>query len=125
MFNFEVPYCIDGRGITARSEYARHVLNMLELFLFTNPGDRVNRPTFGGGARQLVFECNSIELATALKINLQANLRLWLANRVDVHDLAVENDDSQLKIQIVYAVVGHDNTIQTTALPQNFSGISP
>ncbi len=125
MFNFEVPYCIDGRGITAQSEYARHVLNMLELFLFTNPGDRVNRPNFGGGARNLVFECNSIELATALKMGLQANLRLWLANRIDVHELAVENYDSQLRIQIVYAVVGRDTTPQTTVLPQNFSGISP
>lgn len=122
MFNFEVPYCVDRRGLTAQADATRHLLNMLELFLFTNPGERVNRPTFGGGARNLVFDCNSIELATALKMGLQANLRLWFANRLDVHELAVENDDAYLKIQIVYAIVGRDTTPRATALPQNFIG---
>ena len=124
MFDFDVPYYIDRRGITAKAEYERHVLNMLELFLFTNPGDRVNRPNFGGGARNLVFECNSIELATALKMGLQANLRLWLANRIDLHELVVENNDSKLSIQVAYTVVGRDPQPQTAQLPRNFRGLS-
>jgi len=120
MFNFDVPYHIDGRGQTAGTSYMRHVLDMLELFLFTNPGDRVNRPDFGGGARNLVFECNSVELAAALKMGLQANLRRWLADRIDVQDLVIERADSILRLQVVYSVPGRDDAAHTEQLPRLF-----
>jgi phage baseplate assembly protein W len=120
MFNFDVPYHIDGRGQTAGTRYLRHVLDMLELFIFTNPGDRVNRPDFGGCARDLVFDCNSFELAAALKISLQANLRRWLADRIDVQDVVVENDDSTLRIQVQYSVPGRDDAPQSAQLPRLF-----
>ena len=120
MFNFDVPYHIDGRGQTAGDNDAGHALDMLELLLFTNPGDRVNRPDFGGGARRLVFDCNSVELAAALKMGLQANLRRWLADRIDVQELVVENHDEKLYVQIVYAVRGQDEHPQAAQLPQLF-----
>ena len=50
------PYTFDQRGRTATATYGDHVRQMLEQLLLTNPGERVNRPEFGGGLLQLVFE---------------------------------------------------------------------
>ena len=45
-----------------------HVRDLIEQVLFTMPGERVMRPTFGIGLAQLVFQPNSDELATAVAV---------------------------------------------------------
>src|SRR5262249_5620163 len=57
------PFAVDGRGRTADRGYDDHVRDMIELLLFTQPGERVMRPDFGCGLADLVFEPNSPELA--------------------------------------------------------------
>ncbi len=64
--NINFPLHFDGRGRTAFTDDPGHIRNMIEQFLFTNPGERVNRPDFGSGLLQLVFEPNSPELAAAM-----------------------------------------------------------
>ena len=64
--NLAFPYGFDSTGRTAQSpSVAQHVADMIELILFTSPGERVNRPTFGSGTAQLVFAPNSDVLAAA------------------------------------------------------------
>ena len=46
--------------------------------LFTNPGERVNRPDFGCGIGQLVFMPNSDALAAATQFLVQGALQRWL-----------------------------------------------
>ena len=48
------PFFIDGRGRTAATGRDRHIRQMIEQVLFTNPGERVNRPDFGCGLRRMV-----------------------------------------------------------------------
>ncbi len=55
---------------------------MIEQFLFTNTGERVNRPDFGSGLLQMVFAPNSPELAAAVQFTVQAGLAA-LARRCD------------------------------------------
>ena len=62
---------------------------MIEQLLFTNPGERVNRPDFGSGLLQLVFAPNSPELAAALQFTLQAALERWLGDVIEVRELEV------------------------------------
>ena len=57
---------------------------MIEQFLFTNPGERVNRPDFGSGLLQMVFAPNSPELAAALQFTVQAGLQRWLGDVIEV-----------------------------------------
>ena len=85
--NIDAPFHIDARGRTATTPDDRHVRNMLELLLFTSPGERVNRPEFGGGVRALVFAGNGPELAAALQFNLRANLQRWLGDAIELRDL--------------------------------------
>src|SRR5271165_734476 len=59
MTNIAFPFRIDGRGRTALVDDNSHIRDLIEQLLFTNPGERVNRPTFGSGLLALVFQPNS------------------------------------------------------------------
>ena len=61
----DYPYHFDGRGRTAETTDDDHIRDLIEQVLFTAPGERVNRPTFGSGVMQLVFAPNSDALASA------------------------------------------------------------
>lgn len=102
--NIDFPFHLDGRGRTAETDDDDHIRDMIEELLFTNPGERVNRPDFGGGLLQLVFAPNSPELATALQFTLQAALQRWLGDLIDVQKLDVTSEEATLRIEIVYVV---------------------
>lgn len=53
--DIDFPFRIDSRGRTATADLDAHVRDMIEQLIFTNHGERVNRPDFGSGALQLVF----------------------------------------------------------------------
>jgi uncharacterized protein len=99
----DFPYGIDARGRTASTSEDEHVRDLIEQVLFTAPGERVNRPTFGSGLLQLVFAPNSDALAAATQLAVQAALQEWLADRIAVQDVTVEAADSTLTATVVYA----------------------
>ena len=96
------PLHFDPRGRTAAAGLDAHVRDMIEQLIFTNHGERVNRPEFGSGALQLVFAPNSPELAATVQFTLQAALQMWLGDVIDVTDLTVAADDSRLSIALAY-----------------------
>ncbi len=77
---------------------------MIEQFLFTNHGERVNRPDFGSGLLQLIFAPNSPELAAALQLTIQAGLQRWLGDVIEVQGLDVKSDDAKLSVELKYLV---------------------
>lgn len=102
--NIDYPFHFDSRGRTATTDDTTHIREMLEELLFTNPGERVNRPDFGSGLQQLVFGPNSPELAAALQFTLQAAIQRWLGDLIDLKGLSVISEDSTLNIFISYVV---------------------
>ena len=102
--NVDFPYNYDGRGHTADAETDDHIRDLIEQVLFTSPGERVNRPTFGCGLMQLVFAPNSDELAAATQYLVQGALQQWLGDLIQVEDVAVETDDSALRVTVQYVV---------------------
>lgn len=102
--NIDFPLHIDSRGRTAGAAYDKHVRDMIEQLIFTNHGERVNRPDFGSGAMQLVFAPNSQELAATVQFTLQAALQMWLGDVIDVRGLSVDADDARLSIDLSYVV---------------------
>jgi len=102
--NVGYPLHFDGRGRTAEADDDRHVRDMIEQLLFTAPGERVNRPTFGSGALQLVFAPNADALAAALRLSLQAALQEWLGDVIEVADVQVEATDATLRLEVRYVV---------------------
>lgn len=102
--NIDYPFHIDKRGRTARTGTDKHIQDMLEQLLFTNPGERVNRPDFGSGLQQLIFAPNSPELVAALQFTLKAAILRWLGDLIELQSLDVNSDDSSLNIFISYIV---------------------
>lgn len=104
MADLDYPYHFDSRGRTATTDYADHVRDLIEQVLFTAPGERVNRPTFGSGLKQLVFAPASDELATATQFLVQGALQEWLGNVIQVDEVAVTTEDSTLRVRVDYTL---------------------
>lgn len=100
--NVAFPYRLDTRGRTAESNDEAHIRELIEQLLFTQPGERVNRPDFGSGVMQLVFAPNSPELAATTQFLVQGALQEHLADWVAVELVEVMAFDAQLAIRIVY-----------------------
>ena len=116
--NIDFPFHLDSRGQTALTDDDNHIRDMIEQLIFTNAGERVNRPTFGSGLLQLIFAANSPELAATVQFTLQAAIQQWLGDVIDIQDLEVEASDSSLKIDLSY-VVRRTNQQQTVILTRN------
>lgn len=98
------PFRIDARGRSAEVEGDAHVRDMIEAVLFTQPGERVNRPDFGCGLLQLVFAPNSDALSAALNVTIQGALQQWLGDLIEVESIDVVNDDAVLRVTVSYVV---------------------
>jgi Bacteriophage baseplate protein W len=116
--NIDFPFHFDNRGRTAATGDDDHIRDMIEEFLFTNPGERVNRPDFGSGLLQLVFAPNSPELAATLQVTIQAGLQRWLSDVIVTQKVEVTSEDSTLRV-LVHYVVNRTNQTQTATFTQN------
>jgi phage baseplate assembly protein W len=102
--NIDFPFHFDRLGHSAATGDDDHVRDMIEQFLFTNPGERVNRPDFGSGLLQMVFAPNSPELAAAVQFTVQAGLQRWLGDVIEVQALDVTSEEATLRVVVQYAV---------------------
>jgi phage baseplate assembly protein W len=100
----DYPYRFDQRKRTAQTGDDDHIRDLIEQVLFTTPGERVNRPTFGTGLLQLVFEPNSDLLSTATQAVVQGALQQWLSDLILVEAVQINNEDSTLRVTIQYVV---------------------
>lgn len=100
---FDFPYHLDGRGRTAETDEDDHLRDLIHQVLFTNPGERVNRPDFGCGIGQLVFMPNSDALAAATQFLVQGALTRWLDSVIAVHRVEVVAQDSRLSVGVVFS----------------------
>jgi phage baseplate assembly protein W len=104
MTQVDFPYRVDGRGGIASTSEDDHIRDLIEQVLFTAPGERVNRPTFGSGLLQLVFAPNGDALASATQLTVQGNLQQWLGELIQVLDVQVDNQESELRVVVRYSV---------------------
>lgn len=97
------PLRIDGRGRTATADDESYLRGLIELVLFTRPGERVNRPDFGSGVDALVFAPGGDELANATQALVHAALQRHLGDLVRVDQVDVRSEESTLEVTVVYA----------------------
>ena len=114
--NIDFPFHFDASGRTATADDDAHIREMIEQLLFTNPGERGNRPDFGSGLMQLVFAPNSPEIAAALQFTLRGAIQRWLGDLIELQDLQVTSVDSTLTIDVQYLrrQTGRTQTAQIT-----------
>lgn len=99
----DFPFSIGPQGRTATTGDDDHIRDMIKLVLFTEPGERVNRPDFGCGLRQLVFAPNSDALAAAVEKLVHGSLIRWLDTLISVEAVSVLANEGTLEIEVTYA----------------------
>lgn len=102
--HIDYPFHPGRYGRTALTNPDDHIRDLIEQVLFTAPGERVNRPTFGSGLMQLVFAPNSEEVATATQFLVQGALQQWLGDLIEVEAVGVETDPDRgaLRVTVQY-----------------------
>ncbi|QAA81840.1 hypothetical protein EI546_08965 [Aequorivita sp. H23M31] len=100
------PFAIDdGFGKLAEERsYDQHIIQMIRQVLFTNPGERINRPDFGCGIRRMVFAPNSDVSANLTQVIINQALQKYLGNVIEVNEVKVESIDERLEINIVFLI---------------------
>jgi uncharacterized protein len=102
MTQIDYPLHFDSRGRTARSTEDEHIRDLIEQVLFTAPGERVNRPTFGSGILQLLFAPNNDAIAAATQLTVQGALQQWLGDLIQFEAVDVQAEDSTLRVLVQY-----------------------
>jgi len=98
----DVPFAVDARGRTAVTGDDDHVRDMILQVLFTSPGERMNRPEFGCGLKQMVFAPASDALAAATEQLVHGALIRWLDPVITVEAVAVRAEEATLEITVAY-----------------------
>lgn len=106
------PYRIDGTGRTATLPDAhQHARTMIEAILFTAPGERVNRPEFGSGIYEMLFDANSEALETAADFLIRSSLQQHLGDVVSIDALSLRRDGGVLEITLTYGLIGSQDRV--------------
>lgn len=102
--HLDIAFGFDANGRTAVTDDDDHIRDMIKAVLFTTPGERVNRPDFGCGIRQLVFAPLGDTLTATTQHLVQGSLLRWLGDVILVEDVTVEAVESTLSIAVTYSV---------------------
>jgi uncharacterized protein len=98
----DFPFGIDGRGRIATTDANDHVRDMILEVLLTSPGERVNRPDFGCGLRELLFGPASEAVVTSTQFLVHGSLQRWLRDVIDVVEIRVLAQEESLIVEVEY-----------------------
>jgi phage baseplate assembly protein W len=99
------PFEITAHGSVAEADYNDHVYQMIEQVLFTDLGERVNRPTFGCSIAHLIFAPMASELVTATQALVHTALQQFLGDVIKVEAVQTTAADSTLTLTIQYVIL--------------------
>jgi uncharacterized protein len=101
------PYSTGSTGAPKTGGPDDHLRDLILQVLFTNPGERVNLPTFGVGVQQLVFAPNGDMLRSSAQFLIYTSLQQWLGDRITMNQVTVSSiagEEETVTIEIVYTV---------------------
>ena len=100
------PFKVNSYGRIADPDYDLHVQQMIELVLFTAPGERVNRPEFGCGLLKLIYGPDTQNMASAVEFLVKTSLHRWMSDVISVTKVEVEaREDGALKVSLTYLLL--------------------
>ena len=98
------PFAISARGAVAGSARAEVIRQQIEQVLFTNPGERVGRPTFGCGIERLVFAGAGSDTIAAAEYTIGVALRQAMGEVIDIDGIRVTAEETELLIDILFTI---------------------
>ncbi|THD35872.1 MAG: hypothetical protein E7773_07945 [Sphingomonas sp.] len=109
------PYRLAPSGQTETSDLDDYIRDLLAQIVFTDPGERVNRPDFGCSLRRLVFTDGRSETTAAVEALIHSALRQWVGEVVQIQQVDVTTADSLVAVTIGYLDV-HSQTLRRVTL---------
>ncbi len=100
--SFGFPFSVSDSGRITATGGDEAIRAKIIQVLFTAPGERVNKPTFGCGLFKLVFGPNDFVMAAAMEFTVGQQLTQWLEDDLSVDSVSVESQEETAVIQIVY-----------------------
>jgi phage baseplate assembly protein W len=111
----DYPYSASISGSPTTTNSDDHLRDLILQVLFTNPGERVNRPEFGVGIMRFLFEPSSAPLRATMQFVISANLQRSLGDRIDV-DRVIASSEPGLEESITIAI---DYTVRDSQQQQS------
>jgi hypothetical protein len=101
------PFHVGDLGMPATSPRTQAIRQQLEQLLFTLPGERVNRPTFGCGVQRLVFSGCTPEAAAAAEYIVRINVRDFMGDvlKLDAVRVTADPEQATLFVDILYTLI--------------------
>jgi phage baseplate assembly protein W len=100
------PFKINSYGRIAEPDYELHVQQMIELVLFTAPGERVNRPEFGCGLLQVLYGPDTQNMASAVDFLVKTALQRWMSDVIHATKVEVQaGENGALKVSLTYLLL--------------------
>jgi phage baseplate assembly protein W len=96
------PFGVEGGAITAGDGLDEEIRGKIIQVLFTARGERVNRPEFGCGLLNLVFDPNNEILAAATQFTIGQALTRWLRDEIVVDGVELKADGETLVVEVAY-----------------------
>ncbi len=104
MTYLRTPLQFDSSGRTAVVDRDTYIRGLIEHVLLTSPGERLHRPTFGGGLFHAVFGPGGADLGAAAADLVRGSLDEWLGDLIVVEAVDVVSDDATLRVDVQYVV---------------------
>ena len=108
------PLRLDNRGRLATCGYEQHVRELLEQLLFTQPGERVNRPDFGTPIPAMIFDRPTPEMLTNLEFRINTSVQRFLNEVVVLENVEVDVDENCLSVRLQYRILKTNHTVEET-----------
>ena len=101
------PFRIGDLGAPVTSPRTQAIRQQIDQVLFTMPGERVNRPTFGCGVQRLVFSGCSPEAAAAAEYIIRVNIQRFMSDvvKLDAVQVTADVDAATLYIDVLYTLL--------------------
>ncbi|MGE5287148.1 MAG: GPW/gp25 family protein [Micromonosporaceae bacterium] len=96
------PFAVDGTGSVFAQGGDPLLRGKILQLLLTSPGERVNLPEYGTRLKDLVFDPNNDVLAAATEFAVARALMRFLSDELQVDQVQVSADESELSVDIVY-----------------------
>lgn len=97
-----IPLQLDARGRAAVVDRERWLAGLVEQVLFTRPGERVNRPTFGTGLLDLVFEPLGAEPADTTTALVMGALQSELGDLLRIEEVEITVEETTVHVSVRY-----------------------
>ena len=96
------PFAINDVGQVATLTSDDNIRAKVLQVLLTSPGERVMRPEFGCGLRDLLFDPNNDVLAATTEFTAAKALQQLLIDEIIVQSVDVSSDDGTLQVEVAY-----------------------